>query len=58
MDSQKLQVGAVKELKDGKRQVLLDVRARGSDGRKLVLQVPVDTGAEANLIRKDLVAPS
>ena len=57
MDPTELQVGAVKEHKDGKRQLLLDVRARGSDGRKLVLRVLVDTGAEANLVRKGLVTP-
>ena len=56
-EPQEYQVGTIKKTHDGKRQLMLDVRARCSDGRKLVLRVLIDTGAEANLIRKGLLAP-
>jgi len=48
------QVGEVQTV-NGKKQVLLDVRAKLPDGTQKILRILVDTGAEANLIKKGLL---
>jgi len=57
-----LQFNQVVERPDGERQLLLEVTAEHPSGRTVTMHVLVDTGAEANLIRKglmpDLMVPS
>ena len=43
--------------KGEERQLLLNIRAEGDDFGPIYMQVLIDTGAEANLVRTGLVSP-
>ena len=51
------EVGKIRELQNGRKQLLLHIRAKTQQGRPLTLRALVDNGAEANLIRKGLLPP-
>ena len=51
------EVGKIRELQDNRKQLLLHLRARTIDGKKLTLRALVDTGAVANLLCKGLLPP-
>ena len=52
-----MEVGKIREIQNPRKQLLLLVRARTKKGKTLTLRTLVDTGAEANLIRKNLLPP-